>query len=133
MQTGSRPLQEPASKPMLFGLTAAIVVGVIAPLVLPHVTHPSMIYHIAIHSASVTIAAFLSIVSLFAYRRAGGTRTLFMTLGFMALGVAEVFYLLQAAGMLSILHLPNVNIEASHLILLAMLSMFGLGVLKVNK
>ena len=132
MQTG-RPVQESASKPMLFGLTAAIVAGILAPLVLPHVTHPSMIYHIAIHIASVTIAAFLSIVSLFAYKRAGGTRVFFMTLGFMALGVAEVFYLLQAAGMLSVLHLPDVNIEASHIILLAMLSMFGLGVLKVNK
>jgi hypothetical protein len=133
MQTASRPVSEPASKPMLFGLTAAIVIGIIAPLVLPHVTHPSMIYHIAIHIASVTIAAFLSIVSLSAYKRAGGTRMLFMMLGFMALGVAEVFYLLDAAGTLVPLNLPDVNIEASHLILLAMLSMFGLGVLKVNK
>jgi hypothetical protein len=134
MQTGSsRPVQEAASKPLLFGLTAAIVVGIIAPLVLPHVMHPSVVYHVIIHIASVTIAAFLTIVSILAYKRAGGMRTLFMTLGFFALGVAEVFYLLQAAGLLAILDIPALDIEASHLILLAMLSMFGLGVLKVNK
>lgn len=121
-----------ASKPLLFGLTSAIVVGVIAPLVLPHVTHPSMIYHIALHIASVTIAAFLSLVSLLAYRRATGSRLFFMTMGFMALGVVEIFYLFQAAGILSLPNIPDINIEASHVILLAMLTMFGLGVLRVN-
>lgn len=130
MQTGSRPVQEAASKPLLFGLTAAIVVGVIAPLVLPHVTHPSMIFHISIHIASLAIAAFLSLVSLTAYRRAGGSRTLLMTLGFMALGVVEVFYLFESAGFVMI---ADFGIEAPHLILLLMLSLFGLGVLKVNK
>jgi hypothetical protein len=132
MQTGSRPVQEAASKPLLFGLTAAIVVGVIAPLVLPHVTHPSMVFHISIHIASLAIAAFLSLVSLTAYRRAGGSRTLFMTLGFMALGVVEVFYLFESAGFIPA-GLADLGIEAPHLILLVMLSLFGLGVLKVNK
>jgi hypothetical protein len=132
MQTDSRPVTEAASKPLLFGLTAAIVVGVIAPLVLPHVTHPSMIFHISIHIASLAIASFLSLVSLTAYRRAGGTRTLFMTLGFMALGVVEVFYLFESAGFIPI-EIADFGIEAPHLILLVMLSLFGLGVLKVNK
>ena len=133
MQTGSHSAEQGASKPMLFGLTAAIVVGIVGPLVLPHVAHESMLYHIFIHIASIIIAAFLSVVSVLAYRRAGGSRTLFMALGFMALGVAEVFYLFQSAGILTTLEVPNLNIEASHIILLAMLSMFGLGVLKVNK
>ncbi len=133
MQKGSRASQESVSKPMLLGLTAAIVAGIIAPIVLPHVTHPSMIYHIVLHIASVIIAAFLSIVSLIAYKRAGGTRTLFMTLGFMALGAVEVFYLFEATGMLVSLNVPDIDIEAPHLILLAMLTLFGMGVLKVNK
>ena len=131
MQTGSRPV-ETASKPLLFGLTAAIVVGGIAPLVLPHVTHPSMIFHIVLHIASLTIAAFLSLVSLTAYRRTGGARTLFMTLGFMALGAVEVLYLFESAGLVAA-EIPDIGIEAPHLILLVMLSLFGLGVLKVNK
>ena len=134
MQTGNiRPVQEAASKPLLFGLTAAIIVGIIVPLVLPHVLHPSVVYHAIVHIASIIIAAFLTLVSIMAYRRTGGMRTFFMTIGFAALGVAETFYLLQAAGLLMTLNVPNLDIDASHLILLAMLSMFGLGVLKVNK
>ncbi len=132
MQTGSRPVRDAASKPLLFGLTAAIVVGVIAPIVLPHVTHPSMIFHIVIHIASLVIAAFLSLISITAYRRAGGARTLFMALGFIALGVVEVFYLFESAGVFAV-EIPDIGIEAPHLILLIMLSLFGLGVLKVNK
>lgn len=133
MQKGTRHAQQAASKPLLFGLVAAVVVGIIAPLTLPHVTHPSMIYHIVLHMAAVAIAAFLSIVSLTAYGRAGGARTLFMTIGFMALGVAEVFYLLQAAAIPMPFWIPTIDIEVSHLITLVMLTMFGLGVLKVNK
>jgi hypothetical protein len=126
-------MQEAASKPLVFGLTAAIVVGIIAPLVLPHVTHPSILFHIILHMASLVIATFLSVVSLTAYRRTGGARTLYMTLGFIALGVAEVFYLFQSVGLLFFLQIPNLDIEFPHIILLGMLGLFGLGVLKVNK
>jgi hypothetical protein len=133
MQTGTRPAQQAASKPLLFGLVAAVVVGIVAPLTLPHVTHTSMIYHIILHMVAVAIAAFLSIVSLTAYSRAGGARTLLMTIGFIALGVAELFYLLQAAAIPLPFYVPAINIEASHIITLVMLMMFGLGVLKVNK
>jgi hypothetical protein len=133
MQTGTRPVQHDASKPLLFGLVAAVVVGIVAPLALPHVMHPSMIYHTILHMASITIATFLSIVSIAAYRRAGGARTLFMTVGFIALGIAELFYLLQAAAIPLPFNIPGVNIEAPHVITLIMLAMFGTGVLKVNK
>ena len=135
MQTGSnRPVQEStASKPLVFGLTAAVVVGIIAPLVLPHVTHPSILFHILLHIASLVIASFLGVVSVTAYRRTRGARTLYMTLGFIALGVAEVFYMFQAVGLLFFLQIPTLDIEFPHIIVLAMLSMFGLGVLKVNK
>jgi hypothetical protein len=56
-----------------------------------------------------------------------------MTIGFIALGVAELFYLLQAAAIPLPFHIPGVNIEAPHVITLIMLAMFGTGVLKVNK
>ena len=132
MQTDTRPVQQAASKPLLFGLVTAIVVGILAPLTLPHVTHSEMIYHIILHMAGVAIATFLGIVSLMAYMRVGGSRTLFMTIGFMALGVAETIYLLHAAAIPLPFWIPSVNIEISHIITLVMLTMFGLGVLKVN-
>ncbi len=135
MQTGSnQPVQEAAaSKPLVFGLTAAIVVGIVAPLLLPHVTHPSILIHIIMHMASLVIASFLGVVSLTAYARVRGIRTFCMMLGFIALGVAELFYLFQSVGLLFFLQIPNLDIEFPHIILLGMLSMFGLGVLKVNK
>jgi predicted membrane chloride channel (bestrophin family) len=135
MQKGSRgePIQESVSKPILLGLITALVIGVVAPLIMPHVTHPSMIYHIVLHIASLTIAVFLSIVSVLAYRRSTGARLLFMTLGFMALATVEFLYLLDATGMVNVFDISTLGIELPHVILLAMLAMFGLGVLKVNK
>ena len=115
-------------------LTTALVVGVVAPLVIPHATHPSMIYHILLHMAGLTIAIFLSIVSSLAYSRNTTARMLLMAVGFMSLTLVELFYLLQAGGIVvGQFIIPAINIELSHMILLIMVSLFGLGVLKVNK
>jgi ABC-type Fe3+-siderophore transport system permease subunit len=118
------------SKPILLGITTAVIVGVITPLVIPHISHPSMIYHIIVHLAGMTIAAFLGLVSLLAYKRVQTTRILLMTIGFMALCTVEILYFLDALDMFPVAHLPIANVELPHLILLVMLSMFGVGVLK---
>ncbi len=131
---GLAPVQESISKPVLLGLITALVVGVVAPLVIPHVAHPSMIYHILLHMAGLTMAIFLSIVSLLAYSRNTTARVLLMAVGFMSLALVEFFYLLQAGGIVvGQVIIPTVNIELSHIILLIMVSLFGLGVLRVNK
>lgn len=134
MQKGrGEPVQESVSKPILLGLITALVIGVVAPLIMPHIAHPSMIYHIMLHIASLTIAVFLSIVSVLAYARSTGARLLFMTLGFMALATVEFLYLLDATAIVNVFDISALGIELPHVILLAMLAMFGLGVLKVNK
>ena len=136
MQKGSSraPVQDSISKPILLALIAAVVVGVVAPLVIPHASHPSMIYHVLLHMAGLTIAIFLSIVSFLAYSRNTTTRMLLMAVGFTTLVLVEFFYLLQAGGIEVVQFIiPAVNIELSHIILLAMVSLFGLGVLKVTK
>lgn len=126
--------QESISKPVLLALITALVVGVVAPLVIPHAAHPSMIYHILLHMAGLTMAIFLSTVSSLAYSRNTTTRMLLMAAGFMSLALVEFFYLLQAGGIVvAQFIIPAVNIELSHVILLIMVSLFGLGVLKVNK
>lgn len=127
-------VQESVSKPILLGLITALVIGIVAPLVIPHAYHPSMIYHILLHMAGLTIATFLSIVSLLAYSRNPAIRLLLMAIAFMTLALVEFFYLLQAEGIVvGQFIIPAINIEFSHLILLLMVSLFGLGVLKVNK
>jgi hypothetical protein len=131
---GLAPAQESISKPVLLGLITALVVGVVAPLIVPHVAHPSMIYHIILHLAGLTIAIFLSVVSILAYSRNRTARMLLMTVGFMSLALVEFFYLLQAGAIvIGQIIIPIVNIELSHLILLIMVSLFGVGVLKVNR
>lgn len=131
---GRAAVPESISKPVLLALITALVVGIVAPLVIPHVAHPSMIYHILLHMAGLTIAIFLSIVSVLAYSRNTTTRMLLMAVGFMSLALVEFFYLLQAGGIaIGQVIIPAVNIELSHIILLVMVSLFGLGVLKVNK
>jgi hypothetical protein len=130
----SNAAQESISKPILLALITAVVVGVVAPLVLPHATHPSMIYHILLHMAGLTIAVFLSVVSFLAYSRSPTTRMLLMAAAFVTLAVVELLYLLQAGGVyVGQLIIPLANIELSHVVLLIMVSLFGLGVLKVNK
>jgi hypothetical protein len=134
MQKGrGEPVQESLSKPIMLGLITAIVIGIAAPIIMPHIAHPQMIYHIILHIASLTIAVFLSIVSVLAYKRATGARLLFMALGFIALAAVEFMYLLDSTGVVSMFDVSTLGIELPHVILLAMLAMFGLGVLKVNK
>jgi hypothetical protein len=128
------PRQESISKPILLGLITALVLGVGAPFVIPHAVHPSMIYHILLHLAGLTIALFLSVISFLAYSRNTTTRMLLMAIGFMTLALVEFFYLLQSGGIaVGQLIIPAANIELSHMVLLIMVSLFGLGVLKVNK
>ena len=131
---GSNAAQESISKPILLALITAVVVGVVAPLVLPHATHPSMIYHILLHMAGLTLVVFLSTVSFLAYSSSPTTRMLLMAVAFVTLAVVELLYLLQAGGIyLGQFIIPAANIELSHLVLLIMVTLFVLGVLKVNK
>ena len=125
---------ETIRKPILLGLITIVVTGVVAPFLLPHVTHPSMIFHILLHMAGLTIAIFLSTVSFLAYFRNTTARMLLMAAGFVTLAVVELLYLLQAGGIYAgQFTIPVANIELSHMVLLIMVSLFGLGVLKVNK
>jgi predicted membrane chloride channel (bestrophin family) len=120
------------SKLKFFGIVCTIVTAVTIPFIYPHLGHPSMVYHIILHIASLAIAIFLCFVSVSAYYRDGRTRLLFMALGFVALAVLEAILLLSATGNLAEPIIPMVNVELAHVILLAMITLFGLGVLKVN-
>ena len=57
---------------------------------------------------------------------------LFMALGFVTLAIVEVIMLLSSTGNLPNVILPSVNIELPHIVLLIMLTLFGLGLLKAN-
>jgi hypothetical protein len=135
MQSGGALVQRTiGSKPKLLTIVTALVIAILSiPVILPHIAHPSMIYHIFLHIISLIIALFLSIVSILSYKRNKNARILFMTLGFSALAIIEILYLFHATANIEDVIIPIVDIELSHIILLVMLTLFGMGVLKVNK
>jgi hypothetical protein len=135
MQSSRAPLKDVLlSKPKLFAVVSFMLISVLAvPVILPHIRHPSMIYHILLHVVSIIIAVFLGLISFLAYSRTGGARLLLMTGGFSLLAIIEFLYLFHATANIEDIIIPIVDVELSHLILLAMLTLFGIGVLKVNK
>lgn len=122
-----------SSKPKLLTIIVVLIISILAiPVILPHITHPQMIYHIFLHIASVIIAVFLSTVSILSYKRSKSARILFMTFGFISLAIVELLYLFHATANIEEVIIPIVDVELSHVILLAMLTLFGIGVLKLN-
>lgn len=123
-----------ASKAKLLIAISVIAVAVLSiPVIVPHINHPSMIYHIVLHIVSLVVAVFLTTISVVAYRRSGSSRVLFMFFGFLALTTVELIYLFNATDDIGEVALPFVQIELPHIILLLMLTLFGVGVVKVNK
>ena len=120
------------NKLKIFALTTIIVSSLIIPLIIPHITHQSMIYHIIIHIVSLNIAVFLGLVSSLAYLKKSSIRMFLMALGFVTLAIVEGIMLLSSTGNLDNVILPSVNIESPHIVLLVMLTLFGLGLLKAN-
>ena len=119
------------NKHRLLVLIASIVISLsIIPFVLPHIFHPHMIYHIILHLAALIISQFLAVVSIMAYLKSKSYRILFMTLGFMTLVIAEYVYLLNSTEDLNVMFIPQINIEVSHVILLIMVTFFGISFLK---
>jgi hypothetical protein len=122
-----------SDKPKLFILVSVVVISVLAiPMIIPYLNHPQHIYHIVLHIVSLILSIFLCIVSLSSYVRNGGSRLLFMSLGFVSLVVVEILFLFYAARGIQDILIPGVNIELPHIILLAMLALFGIGIVKVN-
>jgi hypothetical protein len=123
-----------ANKAKLLITISVIAVAVLSiPVILPHLNDPSMIYHIVLHIVSLIVAVFLTAISAVAYRRSGSSKILFMFFAFLALTIVELIYLFNATEDIGEVALPLVHVELPHIILLAMLTLFGIGVLKVNK
>ena len=134
MQSRGEPLQNIiASKYKLFIIISVSVISILAiPVIFPHLTHTNLIYHIFLHIVSLIIAVFLNVVSILAYKRNGGARLLFMSLGFLSLAIVEIMYLYYSTMEVEDTTIPGVNIEIPHIFLLVMLTLFGIGVFKVN-
>jgi hypothetical protein len=122
-----------SDKPKLSIIISIIVVSALAiPVIIPHVNHPQHFYHIILHIASLILSLFLFIVSISSYFRNGGSRLLYMSLGFLSLVFVEILFLFYATQGIREILIPIINVELPHVILFVMLTLFGIGILKVN-
>ena len=123
-----------SSKPKLLAVVTVVVLSLmVVPVILPHIYDRSTIYHLLLHIISLIIAIFLGIVSMLAYLRNGSWRLLFMMLGFFLLSGVETIYLFDVSSNVEDIVIPVVDIELSHVIFLAMLTLFGIGIFTVSK
>jgi hypothetical protein len=76
MQKGKVLGQEVSNCKLLAIITTALIALLAVLVIIPHITHTNMIYHILVHIASVIIAAFLTAISIIAV---GESRLLFMS------------------------------------------------------
>ena len=123
-----------SSKPKLLAVVTVVVLAImVVPVILPHITDTSTIYHLLLHVISLIIAIFLGLVSILAYLRNRSWRLLFMMLGFFLLSGVEAMYLFHVTSNVEDIVIPIVDIELSHVIFLVMLTLFGIGIFTVNK
>jgi hypothetical protein len=113
----------------LLALIALVITAImLLPVILPHITDTSTIYHILLHLASLIIAIFLGVVSTLAYLRNRSSRLLFMMFAFVSLSIIEAMYLFVVSSNIEDIVIPGVNIAVSHVIFLVTLTLFSLGV-----
>src|SRR5215467_6396441 len=123
-----------SSKPKLLATITAVIIAIMAiPVILPHITDKSTIYHIFLHIASVIIAIFLGLVSILAYLRNRRSRLLFMIFAFFSLSVIEAIYLFDVSSNMEDIVIQGVDIEISHIIFLVTLALFSIGIFRVGK
>jgi hypothetical protein len=103
------------------------------PLIIPHLYHPSMIFHISIHILSLNVAIFLTFISLLSFKKTNSKKVLLTSFSFSIMLVVEFLYLLQSTDLLGDYHIPYIEVEIPHMLLLFMLSLFAIGVIKVER
>jgi hypothetical protein len=123
-----------SSRRKLLAIITLVITAIMAvPVILPHITDTSTIYHILLHLASLIIASFLGTVSILAYLRNRSSRLLFMMFAFISLSIIEGMYLFDVSSNIEDIVIPVVDIEVSHVIFLVTLTLFGLGVFWFSK
>ncbi|MGD9674664.1 MAG: hypothetical protein AB7U98_14450 [Candidatus Nitrosocosmicus sp.] len=113
-------------------LSIVFVAAIVYPIILPHIHHPSMIYHIIIHIIIFEVSLFLTLISIYSYKKTKSKKVLFTSLSFGFLLVAGFLYLLETSNILGEFHIPYIEAELPHILLMLMLILFAFGVLSVK-
>jgi O-antigen ligase len=103
------------------------------PLIIPHLYHPSMIFHISIHILSLNLALFLTVISILSFKKTKSKKVLLTSLSFSVLLAVEFLYLLQSTNILGDYRIPFIEVEIPHMMLLVMLTLFAAGVIRIER
>jgi hypothetical protein len=103
------------------------------PLIVPHLYHPSMIFHISIHIFSLNLALFLTVISILSFKKTKSKKVFLTSLSFSVLLAIEFLYLLQSTDILGDYRIPYIEIEIPHMMLLLMLVLFAAGIIRVER
>jgi len=114
-------------------LSILFTFSIFYPLIIPHLYHPSMIFHISIHILSLNLALFLTVISILSFKKTKSKKIFLTFLSFSVLLAIEFLYLLQSTDILGDFRIPYIEIEIPHMMLLFMLVLFAAGVIKVER
>ncbi len=117
-------------KSILASLILATITVFSLPLLLPHITHESMIYHITLHLVTLLISILLVIVASVSYYRNRSRRLLLTMLAIVALSIIEGINFLTSVGAIQYVVIQSINIEITHILLLFTLVFLLSGILK---
>jgi hypothetical protein len=118
---------------LFFVLSISFTSIVVYPILLPHLFHPGMVFHIAIHILSFDMALFLAVISILSFKKTKSKKVLLTSLSFGVLLIVEFLYLLQSSAILGDYHIPFIEVELPHILLLLMVSLFAVGVIRVER
>ncbi len=79
------------------------------------------------------MALFLTVISALSFRKTKSKKVLLTSLSFGILLIVEFLYLLQSSNILGDYHIPFIDVEIPHILLLFMLALFAVGVIKVER
>lgn len=119
-------------KNLFLTLSILLTVAIAYPIILPHIHHPSMIYHIIIHIIILETALFLTFISIHSYKKTRSKKVLFTAFSFGVLMVVGFLFLLETSDILGEFHIPYIDVEIPHILLMFMLILFAIGVLRVE-
>lgn len=120
-------------KSKLFTIVILVVVGIAgAPLVLPNILHGYHPVHIVLHISGLVFAAFLTIVSAYAYAKMRTKKLLYTVIAFSMFIGAESLSLIDATWPFTF-YLDSLSLlEISHMLIIAMLGTFTMAVFRNN-
>lgn len=115
----------------MFSIVVAGVVGILsAPVILPHIFHGYHMAHIALHIGGITLAAFLSVLSIAAFLKLRTKRLLFTAIAFGIFILAETVLVIDATWPM-IYDINGVSLlEFGHILTFSTLGILAMGVFR---